>query len=375
MPSEEKKVEYIELIYDLIFVYVIGRNSSLLQNVEGGFVSGRTFFIYVLCSLAVIQIWNYSTYYVNMFGRNSVRNYIMLFINMYLLYYMGEGTRVYWEYYQNQYHAAWGLILINLGIQYAIERRRYLDDPEALGTINSMMVTLFGEAAIVLAAIPLGTRAGLPLVAAAIAYGLLTTWLLAHSRREARVDFPHLTERAMLYVVFTFGEMIIVIATYFEGALTFRNVYFSAMAFLIVVALFLCYGLLYDRILDRQMTTAGTGFMLLHIFLIFGLNCLTTSLQFMRDTTVAVWPKILMLTASFAVFFVCLFLLQIYAKPELKLCSRYLSPIIGITAAFVSFMILLRINMFLNILITVLYVFAVFFHIRSYSRRASQKEI
>ena len=30
--SKEKKVEYIELIYDLIFVYIIGRNNSLLHH-------------------------------------------------------------------------------------------------------------------------------------------------------------------------------------------------------------------------------------------------------------------------------------------------------------------------------------------------------
>ena len=56
MLKEEKKVEYLELIYDLIFVYVIGRNSSLLRNVVDGFVPAGTFLAYILYSLAVIQI-------------------------------------------------------------------------------------------------------------------------------------------------------------------------------------------------------------------------------------------------------------------------------------------------------------------------------
>lgn len=41
--KDEKKVEYLELIYDLIFVYVIGRNNSLLHNVEDGFVPVTVF--------------------------------------------------------------------------------------------------------------------------------------------------------------------------------------------------------------------------------------------------------------------------------------------------------------------------------------------
>ena len=109
--KEEKKVEYLELIYDLIFVYIVGRNNSLIQAVGNGFVPAWTFIAYILCTLAVIQIWNYSTFYINMFGRNSVRDHIFLFVNMYLLYYIGEGTHLHWENFHTQYHVANGDIM------------------------------------------------------------------------------------------------------------------------------------------------------------------------------------------------------------------------------------------------------------------------
>ena len=66
--KKEKKVEYIELIYDLIFVYVIGRNNALLHHIENGFVPWTDFLYYVVCTLAIIQIWNYTTYYINAYG-------------------------------------------------------------------------------------------------------------------------------------------------------------------------------------------------------------------------------------------------------------------------------------------------------------------
>ena len=135
LPKEEKKVEYLELIYDLIFVYIIGRNNSLIQTVEGGFVPVRLFLTYVL---AVIQIWNYSTFYINMFGRNGIRDHIFLFVNMYLLYYIGEGTRLHWESFHTQYHAAWALILINTGLQFLIERRHHREETHNLRTIRNM---------------------------------------------------------------------------------------------------------------------------------------------------------------------------------------------------------------------------------------------
>ena len=115
LEKKEKKVEYLELIYDLIFVYMVGQNNRLLHHFQNGFIDPSAFMAYVLCTLAIIQIWNYTTFYVNLFGRNSIRDHIFMFINMYLLYYMGEGIRVHWVGYQIQYHTAWALILINIG--------------------------------------------------------------------------------------------------------------------------------------------------------------------------------------------------------------------------------------------------------------------
>ena len=283
LQKEEKKVEYLELIYDLIFVYIIGRNNSLLRQVEGRFVTGSTFMIYVFCTLAVIQIWNFSTYYINMHGRNGIRDHIALLLNMYLLYYIGEGIGPHWDSYQKKFHVAWALILINLGVQYAIEFRGHRGRLVEERTIRRMMIVLFGEAALVLAVLPFYNNTGMFLAPVPILYGMVMTLIFADKNKAELVDFPHLSERAMLYVVFTFGEMIIVIASYFDEVFTVNNAYFSALCFLIVVGLFLCYEVLYDRIIDRDMKTSGIGYMIIHIFLIFAMNNITNGLEFMRE--------------------------------------------------------------------------------------------
>lgn len=368
LAKEEKKVEYLELIYDLIFVYVIGRNNQVLHYIENGFVTGRTFMAYVLCTLAVIQIWNFSTFYINMFGRNGLRDHISLFLNMYLLYYIGESTSVHWENSQNHYHTAWALILINTGVQYVIELKNHRDDPDAVKTIKHMMVVLFGEALIVLLAIPIYNRTGIPLAGAAILFGIVMTWAFADDAKAEIVDFNHLTERVMLYVVFTFGEMIITIADYFNEELTWNSVYFSFICFLIVTGLFLSYEILYDRIIDREKNTTGMYYMMIHIFLIFAMNCITTSLSFMRREGVALMPKMVFLLLSFLLYFLCLFLLQLYAKPELCLRRNFMLPVIAVSGVFVIVMLLLRENMWLNIFASAVYVYIVFGMIFRFSR-------
>ena len=375
--KKEKKVEYIELIYDLIFVYIIGRNNLLLHHFTDGFVTPAFFFAYVISTLAVIQIWNYTTYYINIYGRHSVRDHVFLFINMFLLYLIGEGTRTDWQAYNTQYHVAWALILVNIGLQYLLELRNHRDDKQRKKQIVRMACILLSEAAVVLLSLPVYRLTGTTWVSlAAVLLGIASVMLFGQRSSGSAVDFPHLSERAMLYVVFTFGEMTIAIASYFEGAFSLRNTYFALMAFLIVVGLFLSYGVFYDHIIDREKQTNGLGYMLLHIFVIFAMNNITSGLEFMREEDARLLPKVLFLIGSFLLFFVFLFALgNRYAKAKCRRYYRLCLKAAGIGAVFAALMLLLRENMMLNIALTVVFVFAVFGMIYRYGRKMDEINI
>ena len=371
LEKKEKKVEYIELIYDLIFVYIIGRNNLLLHDFADGFVALPAFFAYVMTTLAAIQIWNYTTYYINIYGRHSVRDHVFLFINMFLLYFIGAGTRSDWQRFHTGYHVAWALILVNVGLQYLIEFHRHKADGQGRKQTIRMAVILLTEAAIAALDVPVFQKTGTVwLSLAAILFGMTAVLLFGQRSSTGAVDFPHLSERAMLFIVFTFGEMIIGIASYFDGAFSWRNTYFALMAFLIVVGLFLSYGVFYDRIVDREKETNGLGYMLLHIFIIFSMNNITNGLEFMREAEIRILPKVLFLIGSFILFFAFLFVLGgKYAKAK---CERYKRLCLWATlpcAVFAALMLLLRGNMPVNIALTVAFVFTVFTILYRYGRK------
>jgi len=370
LEPKEKKVEYVELIYDLIFVYIIGRNNSLLHDFENGFVAFGAFMAYVMTTLAVIQIWNYSTYYINVYGRHSVREHVVLFINMFLLYFVGEGTRTDWQGYHTQYHIAWALILVNIGVQYLIERHQQRKRGEDHRQSLRMAVILLIEAAIVLSDIVLFRMTGTTwLSLAAILFGMGAVMLFGQRKSGSLVDFPHLSERAMLYVVFTFGEMIIGISSYFEGDFSLRSTYFALMAFLIVVGLFLSYGIFYDHIIDREKQTNGLSYMLSHIFIIFAMNNITNGLEFMQEEEIRLVPKLLFLIGSFVLFFGFLFALgNSHAKAHCRSYPRLCGKAALIGAVFLLLMILLRTQMLLNIALSAVFVFALFSMIYRYGK-------
>ena len=353
---DEKKVEYLELIYDLIFVYIIGRNNSLLHHTADGRIQPEMFVTYFVCTLAVIQIWNFSSYYINIYGKNGLQEHIFLFSNMFLLYFIAEGTQEHWEKYHTQYHIAWALILVNVAVQYLIEFK----NQEKRFRYKRNIFVLVAEALLVLLTIPVYRYTGYELSFIPIVFGIIAASISTNYSENIKVDFAHLSERAMLYVVFTFGEMVIAIAGYFKDNMSIEGLYFPLMAFLIVVGLFLSYGTFYDRIIDREQSTNGLWYMFLHIFIIFGLNNITTALEFMQNDKMELMSKMGFLIGSFLLYYIFLFMTRKFAKKSCRPPISFYLKMAGIGISFIALMLIFRENMQINILISVIYVFAVY---------------
>ncbi len=296
--DENKKVEYIELIYDLIFVYLIGKSSSLLDRVEAGFISPETFLNYIISSLIILQIWCYSTLYMNWFGRNSFRDGLMTLINMILLYFIGANTIHGWDINYPVYMVSWSLILVNLSIQYLLQCIS-VKDSEAKKHIRKNVTVLLLQAAFIIFSIPVYKLTGYAAGQWSFIIGAAATPFIT----KMPTNFTHLSERVMLYVVFTFGDMLLIIAEYFTTGFTFETVFFAVSSVLIVAGLFFSYGFIYDHLLDRSGMRCCGPYILLHVFIILALSCVTTALEFMSESNVSSKPKIIMLLISLLAFF------------------------------------------------------------------------
>lgn len=324
MPNkEERKVEYVELIYDLIFVYLVSRNGALLHTVENGFLTWSAWLTYLASTLAILQIWYLSTLYINHYGDGSLREHLMLFFNMYLLYYMAEGIRADWGPVYFRYTGAWALTLLNMAAQYFRMGRSEGAENVCRRHRNRYGATLIIEAVILLISMPIYAWTGAALAPWALVFGVISLLLTRDVEREMPVDFPHMAERVMLYIVFTFGEMILGIAGYFDDGFSFYTVYYSLMAFAIVVGLFSGYGHYYNHLMDPEAKTTGSGYMLLHIVMILALNNITAAMEFMQEPAVRLVPKTAFLAVSLLVYYVCLLATQRYAKFRVENQGRF----------------------------------------------------
>ena len=366
--DEERKVEYIELIYDLIFVHMIGRCGSLLQ-LEDGAPGLTTYVTFLLCSMAVLEIWYYSTLFINRFPQHKIQRNVCIFINMYLLYYIGAGIRDDWKDYYYQIHAAWCLILIHMAIQYWFALRRAEEREEYL---RRDFYLLLLEALIVGFSMPVFARTGLALSPLALLVGVVAG-ITGQKISGRGVDFPHLTERIMLYVVFSFGEMIVEIAGFFNDGIHPLGICHSALALAFAAGLFLNYGYVYDHIIDRERQTSGDGYLFLHLFLIISLSYLTQVLEMLRNPAVSDLTKIISLSVWLIAYVIFLSLLERYAKE--RACRNYYFRLLQISLAFVALLVLTRNHPVLNFSSTVFYIYAVHISLRLFRiRKLAAKE-
>ncbi len=362
--GKEKKVEYIELIYDLVFVWMIGKNASLLDRIEAGFVSVQTFADYVIASLIVLQIWNRTTLFINRFGKNGLSDKVMMLINMFLLYFMGANTIHGWDMNYPVYMGAWCLILVNLAVQYLMKLSP-AGKKEEEKHIRRNALSLLIQAACIALSIPVRARLGWTLGPWAVLVGTALVPFIP----ELPANFAHLTERVMLYVVFTFGDMLLIIGDYFTGGFTFETVWFGLVSLLIVAGMFFSYGCVYDRLLDRRGERGGRRYMALHVFLILSLSCVTASLEFMRDPDVAGMPRTVMTVLSVAGFFLGLILTERWSFRRFSRRRRFLISSFAGFLAFAAAMILTEgISGYLTSGILLLFVYAQLGLLLSYGR-------
>ena len=115
-----------------------------------------------------------------------------------------------------------------------------------------------------------------------------------------------------------------------------------------------------DYIHPNELNELAMLYLVIHIFIIFALNNITSSLEFMREEDIALTPKMLFLVISVVLYFTFLFALKGYVKNKTSINSRFILKLVGATVLFVVLMMLLREQMIVNILLTVVYVFAVF---------------
>lgn len=335
--GRSKQVEYVELIYDLIFVFLLQQDNSLLAVNAHGFFSANEFWTYAYSTLIVLQVWLFSVIYINRYGESTFLDHIFLFANMYLLYYMGVETRLDWWTDYQVYNTAWALILINLAVQCLIRAHRVNHrHPKAKHLTRVRALLYFLDAGLVLLTIPIFRTTGVSLVWLALLIGYIGPFAANTIEEAVPISAEHLSERVMLFVVFTFGEMIVSISDYFKDDFSWQTIYFSLTGFILIIGLFMSYGYLYNHIMDRHQGTNGKVYLLIHVIIVFALSNVSVSLEHMRSLHIDEFQNSIFISVSLVAYYLGLFLIARRTERVRENAAPFIIPALTNTGIFLA---------------------------------------
>ena len=280
---KHKRVEYSELFYDLVFVYAISKTTALIHHLHHGVLSLDAIFGFLMTLLVLVNSWMIQTVYTNRYGKNSLFNMTVMFINMAMLLLISNMITNDWQSYFHTFCWTVGTLTLTLFLQYLVEYLRKSTTPANRKSIKGFLwMTGLRTLAIYIAAL-------LPIDFGIYVYmlGILLTFvmpiILTRHTSLFQINLPHLIERISLLVIITFGEMIMGLADFF----TLENFSIhSILYFIIMVNLFMNYFGKFDHAIDEEGKNKGIFLIYSHYPIFIGLIMVTVSMSFLVNPEV-----------------------------------------------------------------------------------------
>lgn len=357
----DRKQEFLELAYDLVFAYLVKRCDALLPVTDSGFFTAANLMLYLLASLVVLQIWVFSTRYINRYEKGNLSTYVFGVINMYLLCFLAVDTSETWASTYTAYHIAWGLIMILLGVQYLRQLLNLAGNDRERDFVRKRALVAFIQAAVILLCLPFFTR---PVQMwhgwIALGIGYVGSFLVRRLENVVAINVEHLIRRIMAFVVICFGETLASVIEYFSGGMTVETIYFSTCVFLSMIAMLTSYGFVYTKVLERDNVGVGMNYMVIHVFIIVVINNIAVGFDLLRHDGTDGMKVIIFLIISFAVYYATHIILAGKAGASYLSTRKAWVPYLITSAVFVGLMFCFVSNRWVMAALSAIYPFVMF---------------
>ena len=280
---KHKRVEYSELFYDLVFVYAISKTTALIHHLHHGVLSLDAIFGFLMTLLVLVNSWMIQTVYTNRYGKNSLFNMTVMFINMAMLLLISNMITNDWQSYFHTFCWTVGTLTLTLFFQYLVEYFRQSTTPANRKSIKGFLWMTGLRTLAIYIAVLLPIDFGIYVYMLGILLTFIMPILLTRKVSHFQINLPHLIERISLLVIITFGEMIMGLADFF----TVENFSIhSILYFIIMVNLFMNYFGQFDHAIDEEGKNKGIFLIYSHYPIFIGLIMVTVSMSFLVNPEV-----------------------------------------------------------------------------------------
>ncbi|MYL50003.1 low temperature requirement protein A [Halobacillus litoralis] len=273
-----KKVNWIELFYDLIFVAAIATATHTLLHVENHTIPIEYIIKFVLIFIPIWWAWVGQTLFINRFGTDMTGDRIWMSIQMVFVILMTASLSVDFDAYFLPFLVGYIGVRFIVSMQYIqVSRKEVLEKKKLaqflgygflIGTFISLGSCLF-DSWIRYFVLYLG-----------IFVDMMVPLLGRKYMKKVPINTPHLLERFGLLTIILFGEFIVsIVAVLGEESQLGENFIVLLLSFTLVIAMWWQYFDNLEKKIDKEIKTSGQIIVYGHLFIYMSMSVMASVIQ------------------------------------------------------------------------------------------------
>ncbi|MFS1515238.1 low temperature requirement protein A [Bacillus sp. SCS-151] len=331
---EEKKVTWLELFYDLVFVAAISTATHVLIHVEDGVIHAEYFVKFIIMMIPIWWAWVGQTLLINRFGKDFVHQRLYMIVQMFFVLIMTSSLSVDFDTYYVPFMVGYIGLRVLTAIQYIIVQQyetihhkktaQFLGKYFWIGIIVSFSSVFFDS-----------------WIRYVIFYlGIFVDILVPIFGRKYLVKAPinigHLLERFGLLTIILFGELIIstiVVLQPEKG--NFESISYAVMSFIVIIAMWWQYFDNIDKKIDKSIKSAGQLIVYGHLIIFITLSMIAAFINmiYLHDLNYLFMIGLLFF-AVILYFFATTLVFHMYRYEHHRLKINHLGLFVGLISIF-----------------------------------------
>ncbi len=302
--KKERKVSWLELFFDLVFVTAVSSTTHLLLEIDEHPGKVAVYFgEYLLMVTPMFWAWIGQTMFFNRYGEKVKKPEIFMLGQMFFLILMTASFDLNFNNTFYTFIIGYAGIRLITVLQYFIVRKRLLADARH---VSKLLGTVFLVGILIsLSSVFFASPIRYFIMYVGISFDIIMPILLTRRLKKVPVDFPHLAERFGLFVIITFGESIVAITSLLVGRTEdLYTLLYTILSFGLIATLFVSYFHSFEHALDHGKETNGQVLLYGHYFIIVAIMILAANIHLLFAGHLEKNILLLFSYGAVAVFFV-----------------------------------------------------------------------
>ncbi|MFD1929522.1 low temperature requirement protein A [Sporosarcina siberiensis] len=356
-----KRVMWLELFFDLIFVAAIAKATRVLLHLENGVIPLEYLFKFALIFIPIWWSWVGHTLYTNRFGEEKLSHRLFMIVQMFFMVMLTASLSPDFDSYYIPF------LIGYIGVRFVTSLQYIYTIRDVHGGEREVAKRLgFGfliGISISLSSLFFDTWVRYFLLYLGIFVDILVPILNRQYLKRVPVNTPHLLERFGLLTIIVFGESIVSLVAIFETeAFLWSEVSLIFLAFLLIITMWWQYFDNLEKKIDKEAVTSGQVIIYGHLFILMSLSLFAAVIQ--MSYLYEVNPTFLLILTfgtAFVYFLSTTAVFHKYRIPEHRLKIWHLLLFLAILTTFLVFNLLFPVSVL--ILLTELLIFFIVYTI------------